>query len=52
MHEEMLHGKRQKAERAMAAEDSAVVIEALDRDRFVEWAPLGTTDEGHDGAGF
>jgi len=36
----------------MAAEHSAVVIEAFDRYGLVERAALGAADEGDDGASF
>ena len=45
----MLHGERDEAEGAVAAEHAAIVFEALERDRLVERSALGASDESDDG---
>ena len=47
--EEVLHGLRQKAERAVTAEHAAIRFEALDGDGLVEGSALGAADESDRG---
>ncbi len=47
--EEVLHGQRDEAERSVAAEDAAEVLEALHGDGLVQRPALRASDERYDG---